>query len=59
MYEGEIVQYIGNTTEDYTQGYFYKAVAQGTDPETYTYERVDIQPAPETITNAEIDEMWA
>lgn len=28
-YEGKILQYIGNTTQDYTHGYFYECVATG------------------------------
>ena len=39
-----IVQYIGETTEDYTQGYFYKCISDGADPATYSWERIDVQP---------------
>ena len=48
-YNGEIIQYIGTTTQDYTNGYFYKAVAQGTDPESYNYEQIDVQPATDLV----------
>ena len=44
MYDGEIVQYIGETTEDYTQGYFYKCISDGQDPATYSWVRIDVQP---------------
>lgn len=41
--EDDIIQYIGATTQDYTNGYFYKCVAQGTDPETYAWEAQPVQ----------------
>jgi len=40
---GQIIQYTGATTQDYTNGYFYKRVAQGTDPETYAWEAQPVQ----------------
>ena len=43
-YINMIVQYTGTTDSNYTNGYFYKYLAQGTTPETYAWERVDIQP---------------
>ena len=27
--EGDIIQYIGASTQDYTQGYFYQCVSDG------------------------------
>lgn len=45
LFDGEIVEYTGTTDQTYTNGYFYKGVAQGTDPETYTWERIDVQPS--------------
>jgi hypothetical protein len=47
---GQVVQYLGETTSVapiYTNGYFYKCVAQGTDPETYAWEQTDVQPTSE------------
>ena len=41
-----IYQFIGTTTASYTNGYFYKCVSDGQDPATYSWERVDVQPAP-------------
>lgn len=49
MFPGEIVQYIGETTEDYTQGYFYKCVSDGADPAVYSWEQIDVQPATDLI----------
>lgn len=43
---GQVVQYVGETTSVapiYTNGYFYKCVAQGTDPETYAWEAQPVQ----------------
>ena len=41
--EDDIIQYVGATTASYTNGFFYKCVAQGTDPETYTWEAQPVQ----------------
>lgn len=41
---GKIYQYIGSTTQDYTNGYFYKCVSDGEDPATYSWEEVAVQP---------------
>lgn len=38
--EGEIIQYIGTNTNDYTNGYFYKCVE---DNNVYTWENVNVQ----------------
>ena len=46
---GNIVQYIGETTEDYTQGYFYKCVSDGAEPATYSWKQIDVQPATDLI----------
>lgn len=43
--EGKIYQYIGVTDANYTNGYFYKCVSDGQSPATYSWERVDVQPA--------------
>lgn len=47
LYDGDIVQYIGETTTDHTQGYFYRCVESSTTPGTYAWEQVNIQPAPD------------
>ena len=43
--EGWIVQFTGTTDSTYTHGYIYECKAQGTDPETYAWEQVDVQPS--------------
>ena len=43
--EGKIYQFIGTTDANYTNGYFYKCVSDGGNPATYSWERVDVQPA--------------
>lgn len=47
---GKIVQFIGTTDVNYTNGYFYKCVSDGQDPATYSWTRVDIQPAGASYT---------
>ena len=42
-YSGKIVEFIGATTADYTQGYFYKCVGSGT-PTVYEWQQIDVQP---------------
>ena len=42
---GKVVQYIG-TTGAYTNGYFYKCVSDGEVEPTYSWEQVNVQPAP-------------
>ena len=39
-----IIQYVGTTNANYTNGYFYKCISDGGNPATYGWERVDIQP---------------
>ena len=46
---GNIVQYIGETTQDYTQGYFYKCISDGAEPATYSWEQIDVQPATDLV----------
>lgn len=41
-----IYQYVGTTDANYTNGYFYKCISDGQDPATYSWTRVDVQPAP-------------
>ena len=43
-----IVQYIGTSIPNsYQHNYFYECKAQGTDPETYAWEQVNVQPTSE------------
>lgn len=42
---GAIHQYVGATTANYTNGYFYKCVSDGQDPATYSWVRIDVQPS--------------
>lgn len=42
-YVGQIYQYIGATDSTYTHGYIYECKAQGTSPETYAWEAVEVQ----------------
>lgn len=42
--EGNIIQYKGETTASFTQGYFYKCVESSTTPWTYEWVRIDVQP---------------
>lgn len=45
-YEGQITQHIGETTGKYIQGYFYKCVAVGEEPNiTYVWQNINSQPA--------------
>lgn len=48
LYENKIIQYMGDTNQDYTQGYFYICVSDGGDPATYTWEQIDVQDGGET-----------
>ena len=43
---GSVFQYVGTTTANYTNGYYYKCVRSGTSPNyTYSWERLDVQPS--------------
>lgn len=45
-YEGQITQHIGETSGKYIQGYFYKCVAVGEEPNiTYVWQNINSQPA--------------
>lgn len=39
---GRIVQYIGSTTSNYTNGYFYKCIGTGSNPIVYNWEKIDV-----------------
>lgn len=43
--EGNIYQFVGTTDASYTNGYFYECVSDGGNPATYSWTRVDVQPA--------------
>ena len=49
--EGNIIQYIGTTNQNYTNGCFYKCVSDGQNPATYSWIRIDVQPAGATIND--------
>lgn len=44
--EGDIVQFVGTTDQNYTNGYFYKCVSDGGNPATYSWTQVNVQPQP-------------
>ena len=46
QYDGEIVQYVGTTNQNYTNGYFYKAVESSG---SYTYTRINTQPETDIV----------
>lgn len=41
--EGMIVQYVGETNDDYTTGYFYQCVSDDGDPATYSWTALQVQ----------------
>lgn len=41
--EGQIVQYIGTTTNDYKNGYFYQCVSDEETTPTYSWENIEVQ----------------
>ena len=43
--EGSIVQYKWATNANFTHGYFYECVGDGGNPESFSWERIDVQPA--------------
>lgn len=48
-YLDKIYQYVGTTTENYTNGYFYKCVSDGAVSPTYSWSRIDVQPSGGTV----------
>lgn len=42
-YEGKVVQYVGESTQDYTSGFFYQCVSDGEDPATYSWVEKSVQ----------------
>jgi len=42
---GKIIQYIGTTNANYTNGYFYIGTTDGQDPATYSWENINVQPS--------------
>lgn len=42
---GKIIQYIWETDANFTHWYFYECVSDGEDPATYSWVRIDVQPA--------------
>lgn len=56
-FNDKIIQYTGESTQTYTNGYFYKCVAKGTDPETYAWEQTNIQPTSEGMSYEVVTEL--
>lgn len=59
---GKIYQYIGATDGTYTNAYFYKCVSDGQVPATYSWVRVDAQPAGAQINDnstSSLTETWS
>lgn len=51
---GQIVQYIGASTQSYTKGFFYQSVSDGESTPTYSWENIRVQEAgAETIVDTE------
>lgn len=49
---GQIVQFVGTTDANYTNGLFYECVSDGQSTPTYSWEQKDVQSYPETdLTN--------
>lgn len=42
---GNIVQFVGTTDANYTNGYFYKCISDGQNPATYSWQQVNVQPS--------------
>lgn len=58
---GKIYQYVGATDGTYTNAYFYKCVSDGQTPATYSWVRVDAQPAGVQINDnsTSLTETWS
>lgn len=52
---GEIVQYVGETTDDYVNGYFYKSTYDS-ENDTYGWEPIDVSP---TLTEEQVTALLA
>lgn len=44
---GKIIQYVGETDESYTNGYFYIGVSDNEENPTYSWQQLDVQPSPD------------
>ena len=56
VYRNRIVQYTGETTSSYTNGYFYKCTQDGG---TYKWEEVSLGDAPEELTTEQVNALLA
>lgn len=54
---GTIVQYIGATNANYTNGYFYKCISDGGDPATYSWSSINVQPQPTIDISGKADKV--
>ena len=43
-YEGKVIQYVGDTTQTYTKGYFYECIEDSENPGIYIWQRKNTQP---------------
>lgn len=41
---GKIIQYVGETNETYTNGYFYIGISDNEENPTYSWQQIDVQP---------------
>lgn len=59
---GKVYQYIGDTTTNYVKGYFYECIEDETNPGTYEWEEIQVQPEELPIIQVDImpapDETW-
>lgn len=55
---GKVVQYVGETTNDYVKGYFYIASSDGAAEPAYSWENINVSSEPERITAEELSAMW-
>ena len=56
VYRNRIVQYTGETTTDYTNGYFYRCIQEGG---SYKWEEVPLSDAPEELTTEQVNALLA
>lgn len=56
-YLDKIYQFVGATTENYINGYFYKCISNGETPAVYSWINIPVMPIP--VTSAEeVASMW-
>ena len=55
IFRGRIVQYIGETTSDYHNGYFYKCTLEN---ETYVWSNIEVEPPIEPLTAQQLETIF-